>query len=711
MKTSTRHTRRSGFCLGALATLFLLSVPASSQVSRSDLAKSIDTKKLRHPYLFFDENEKKQIRQRIENDKESRKIMDALLAEGHRFLYVPVKHDPPLPPKNPRFTAERDEATQYAREISRGAVTLAFLYQMTGEMKYAKKAAEFALAICDLQSWVNPAHVFDIIYPRVWPWNVPDDQVVFSYDITAAGRSVALATAYDWLYPVLTKEQKDKIRGALLDRAITRVRGNYDFQWWSSSYRCNWTAICFSGLGVTALSLLTEHPEILDVAAESYSRMTLTFNELGVDGGWQEGRGYWGYMMRESVMFMDALKRMSGGKYNLFQHERIKNNPVDFVLYTLTANFEDSGGGPVGSTNSVNKLVAETGNATAAWYRETFLDEGDDIFDILWPRSSVRPVEPKEKSKLFRTINWAVMRSDFLDRSSVTIACKAGYNDDPHHGHLARGQFILTWQGAPFIRDIGRMEYDEQYFNEDRWIYPYASSAGHNLIFVNDEQQITAKLKNQPWKKGIGGDILKFESSDKRDYVLMDPTGAYPGKELKKWRRSIVLDKPVVTLVLDEVESETGAKIEARFFPGIAPGVAAFDRRPGFPRRPSVDYKILSDHVVLSSQDKYHLVLIPIVLNGTFTIAEDELPAVAVREDARLDWIPYFGAITKAQSTVTIIATVIVPVDQVQNAEMIVKSAKIAQPNRNQVEVSVTIPEGTYRWLFERDSKGFILKN
>ena len=105
------------------------------------------------------------------------------------------------------------------------------------------------------------------------------------------------------------------------------------------------------------------------------------------------------------------------------------------------------------------------------------------------------------------------------------------------------------------------MRYDEFYFNQDRWDYPFASSEGHNLIYVNGEQQIPAKLKDKPWKKGIGGNILDFRTSEKEDYVLMDPTNAYPGKELKKWRRNIVFEKPDIMLILDEVEAKTGSKI------------------------------------------------------------------------------------------------------------------------------------------------------
>ncbi len=154
------------------------------------------------------------------------------------------------------------------------------------------------------------------------------------------------------------------------------------------------------------------------------------FNELGLDGGWQEGGGYWNYGVHTSTFFADALKRATKGKYNLFENERLKNNPATFPLYISlpgkkSINFEDSGGGGlVGSTHLINKLATETGNQHTAWYRSEMYGAGTDIFDIIWPKPEVTPVAPLNPSKHFRTIDWCVMRSDFKDPNKVLVAGK-----------------------------------------------------------------------------------------------------------------------------------------------------------------------------------------------------------------------------------------------------------------------------------------------
>jgi len=662
---------------------------AAADVGPGDIARALK-KELRHPYLFFGENEKPALIGRIENDPESKEIFRRLLAEGNRFMFMPVEMQAPVEPKHPRYWSD-NKAVNYVNTYRRAALTLAFLYQMTGEEKYARKAYEFADALCDLRSWGYRAHEFPIIYSRVWPWNVPDDQVVFHYDIRTGDMAYELATVYDWLYPALDRRQRDRIRGGLLENAITRVRGNFEYHWWATAYRCNWCGICLSGLGTASLALLTEDPQLVDVIAECYNRMERHLNELGVDGGWQEGRSYWAYGMRSNVFFMDALKRLTNGKYDLFRNPRFRNNPASFALYGLTGYFGDGSGGVVGSTHLLNKITAETGDGEAQWYRMNFLGRGSRIFDIIWPRSDVTPVEPKRKSRHFRTIDWVVMRSDFKNPETVTIATKAGMNDDPHHGHLDVGQIILKWRDQYFLTDLGsgKYFYDEKYFDEARWTYPQASSAGHNVVFVNGELQTAAKYKNKPWKEGVGGKILEFRPGGKRDYTYMDATNAYPKKEMKGWRRHIILEKPVITVILDEVESRPGAEIETRFHSDCR--------------------TVLRERYALLEGERGTMALIP-VTDGDFEIRAGKHPYLPVRKEAKFQWIPYFGTVLTAESGKTDIITLVLPVKDEKEASRAAESAARKTDDAGNLTVSFRKDGKRYAYTYIRTPEGLVLR-
>ena len=640
--------------------------------------------------MLFNEEEKEDILLLISNDQESKQIYDRLLVEANRLMYTPIEKFPPES-DHPRYDSDGKYDRQLGRYIG-GAVTLAFVYQLTGETRYAQKAFEFVEALAELPSWIMGAHDFSIIYDRIWPWNstLNDDNVVFSYDLRTAHMGVNMALVYDWCYNVFNKQQRDRIRNALYEKVILPVRNNYDYQWWATSYKCNWCGICFSGLGVASLAMLTEDPGLTDVVAESYTRIGYFLNHFGLDGAWQEGRGYWAFGMRETAFFMESVRKVTNGKYNLFSHERIQKAPVDFALYGLTGDFGDGKGTPVGSTFLINKLVEQTSNREGAWYRNHILKGGTGIFDLIWPRSQVKESAPVITSKHFQSIDWAFMRSGFLDPSTVTVACKAGYNNDPHHGHLDIGQFMVYWQNKYFIRDLGNIVYDEQYFSKDRWNYPNASSVGHNLIFVNGELQKSAKYKDSAWEEGVGGKILEFRTSEKRDYTLMDASNAYPGKELKKWRRHIVLEKPGITIVLDEVSCSPGSEIEARFFPGVN----------------NVEYS--KSYTLLNDEDKHTMAVFPVCKEDVL-IGNSRLPFLPVKKEAVVEWVPYFNSKVKATESTTVLVTVIIPVENGSEADRLRKGLSLAKLKDGDYRVSLNYLSKGYTYYFRKTADGLVL--
>jgi len=650
-----RHT-------AALFPVFLASVVLSTvnaDVTPEDINAAL-VKNLRHPYVYFTESDKAEILGRIAADPVCRDIFERERAEAGRLLYTPVDRDAPR-----RYTNARYEGTyEYERYLmtnAEAAYTLAFVYQMTGDRRYAEKAFEFADVFCDQPTWIHGAHEFPDIYDRVWPWNVNDDQPAFGYSQHTDHFVFRMAAVYDWLYPVLDRRQRDRIRGALLEKAILRVRGNYEYHWWAEAYRCNWCTVCNSSLGVAAIALLTEDPNLTDVVAESWNRIGKTLDEIK-SGGWQEGMGYLSYTVRTSAAFADVLKRATGGRMNLYEHPRFGDAVTTFLYCQVPPNmslhFGDSGGGNVCSYGVLNDLMLERGDTVAAWLRDNRTSgRPAGLEDLFKPRSALKPSLPAEPSMHFPSVNWIVMRSDFDDPSKVVVAAKCGMNDDPHHGHLDAGHFSLYWKGTEFICDHGSAGYDKAYFDEARWTYPLASTIGHNCVLVNGEQQRPCKLKNQPWNLRYGGEVIEFKPGPSRDYALLDPTRAYPNEELKGWRRHIVHDKPQVTVILDEVKSARGAEVEARFHSAAAQTV-----RDGF---------------VLLEKGGDTMALIPAV-EGDFTLREGRHAILMAQRNAKFRWVNYFGTVVTAPSEHTVLASIIVPVKDAAEAESIAGSIRIS---------------------------------
>ena len=681
-------------------SFFLFFIKSKAQISSKDISRAIDLKSLDHPYLYFNESEKKDLIYRIENDSESNDIFRELEAKAKVWLSMPVDYNIPIQGKNTRADwSELDRSSKYSQYYStnrNNSFLLAFLYQMTGNQKYADKAFEFADAFCDLTTWTQRAHEFPIIYSRIMPWNVPDDQVNFNFDHFNGDSGRMMAAVYDWLYPALNRAQRDRIRGALLEKVITRVRGDYEFHWWATAYRCNWCGVCNSGVGLAGLALLKEHPQLTDVVAESFNRINSMFNELGIDGGWQEGGGYWNYGVHTSSFFADALKRLTKGKFNLFKNERLRQNPVTFPLHislpdNRSLNFEDSRGTSlVGSPHLINKLATETKSPIAAWYRNEFFNAGNNIFDIIWPKPKSIGKPPANPSIHFRTLDWWVMRSDFKDPNKVVVAGKAGMNDDPHHGHLDIGHFIIYWKNNYFIRDLGMSGYDEKYFDEDRFNYPEANSEGHNTVFVNGEVQISGKYYKKAYDYSVGGKVIEFRSSTSRDFVLMNPTNAFPKKELKHWTRSVLLEKPNLTLLLDKIKANNkDAYYEIRFHPGV-------------------DYQIHKKYVLLGNGES-KMALIPIT-DIDFNLTEGKHASQMVNPTQNFKWIKYFDIEFKSESDNVSVATLILPIANKNEIDEILESKSISSNHSRDLKISFIYKNKTYQYEYELTENGYSLK-
>ena len=196
-------------------------------------------------------------------------------------------------------------------------------------------------------------------------------------------------------------------------------------------------------------------------------------------------------------------------------------------------------------------------------------------------------------------------------------------------------------------------------------------------------------MRKQPYNYDIGGEVLEFRSSDKRDYVIMDPSDAYPKKELKGWRRHVTLDKPVVTFVLDEVSARPGAEIEARFHPGN-------------------DMEIHDRYVMLHGE-KGKMALIP-VIDGGFTIRPGRHACQPVNATRRFFWVRYFGTVVNAGSGKTIIGTIVLPVTDDSEASKIAQSVKRTVDSSGNLEVSFKKGGKTYRYSFKNGSDGLVLE-
>ena len=641
---------------------------------------------LGHPYLYFSEKDKPLIKKRIKTDLHCAELFTEMIEKADSYL-------------------QDDDERKADLEV------LAFVYQMTDDQRYAQKA-------------------FSILSQRNYSKGSPE-----LFDLNSSRVCRALALLYDWLYTGLDDGRRAYIRDALLNQ-LSRIRNRYDKTWWVYATRCNWNPVCNSAAGVAAIALLADDPALTDVMAEAYNGIYRTYNEIGQDGGWCEGVNYWSYGLFTSLYYADALDQLTGGQFNLLAHPKIVANPVSFGVHTLvpcgsfvpnphdedwkSVDFEDSGDSREDASYKYSRIAAATGSGEAVWLKRTiFPDGGSSVFDILWPEPEITPAVPAAASKHFQETGWVVMRDGFNDPESVMLTAVCAEHRDPtremylsrfpgadlvpvseqpwginvdtyfmSHGHLHAGTFNLYWQGEAYISEIGKIGYPNDYWTVKRWDYPFANCLGHNVVMVDGEQQISGK--------GIGGTVQEFRSGADRDYLLMDATKAYLGEKLKSWRRHVVLDKPDVALVLDEISADTGSVINVRFHSDCL-----VEQHDGF---------------LLLKGKAGMMALIPVgPEHWTFSSGEHDLDAATQAMKGKRFHSPgnavfYTDIEWVSSSRDSLVATLVLPVCDVEEAAGVATSVQLNRITNTQTDVIFKRQGELSRFCFKVTGQGFCLE-
>jgi hypothetical protein len=174
---------------------------------------------------------------------------------------------------------------------------LAFAYAYSGDERYGNAAVDWALACC-----------------RVWQKEAegqPDGGKAYAVTRLLKG----LAVSYDLLYDRLTEAQRTELRDT-----ITRIGQAYHDDYFTTpsiageGFHTHHAIVEWASFGVAALAVLGEYPQAeawLEATVAKFTRHLLPLG-LAADGAQVEGSTFWGSTMQYRVMFMDALKRVTG---------------------------------------------------------------------------------------------------------------------------------------------------------------------------------------------------------------------------------------------------------------------------------------------------------------------------------------------------------------------------------------------------------------
>lgn len=449
--------------------------PTGSQMY-TDLTNKFE--KGEHPRIFATADDFERIRTLVKEDE--------FVAKS--FAYLKQRADEMLDTEPCEYEIE-EGATRLlgADDVSSDRIEkLSFVYQVTGEAKYADRAYEEMAQLCSFNDW-NPTHFLD-----------------------TGNMMRAMSVGFDWLYHYMSDSQRALVRQKILDYGIMEgylsfvgtptPEGATGFQWVYNEH--NWNAMINLGMLAGCVAICDEpftggevEKYIIPTFGFAMKSLELHFNEWDPDGGWVEGPGYSSATIYHDARILSVLLTAMGTDYGI----------VDASNFTAGAYYQFYMFGPAGDFNygDAQQLTKSTfryeflfaklfEDKSLGFERKNAIEKAFyacEPTDIIWydPQWVGEKIEGLEMDKYFRRSEVVAMRSAW-DNDGIFAGFMAGDNKAPH-SQYDTGNFVLDWEGTRWASDLG-MDHLSYTTAGTHQVYR-GRAEGHNTLVINETPYLT----------------------------------------------------------------------------------------------------------------------------------------------------------------------------------------------------------------------------
>ena len=381
-----------------------------------------------------------------------------------------------------RRTAYRASYHEFTRIFNRGMVPMALMYQLSGEQKFGLAAKKHLLNVLDweLNGIASLEEGFDEIGLRI---------------------ARTAAQGYDWLYDILTEEEREAVRQMLLargDQMLARMERR-DF--------LNKSAYSHDGRlpgYLVEFSIVLAEEERAQVWMDYAMRALLTVfpHWGGKDGGWAEGINYVLSYNERFITPLQSLYEATG--YDLWEKSYFRKMRY-FLLYCISPLGEIAPFGDAEHTAIKNRAgdiypilqfhaLKYRDPATRWWIEQLNEDRGtSDRFGAMHRiilEDNLEPVKPKslEPDRAFNGIGWAALHSDILNpENDLMLLFKSSPYGPVSHSHADQNGFAIMKGGKALAHPSGA-RYPQ---HQSPFHFQYTNlTVAHNALLINGEGQI-----------------------------------------------------------------------------------------------------------------------------------------------------------------------------------------------------------------------------
>lgn len=363
---------------------------------------------------------------------------------------------------------------------------LSYAYRITGNPQYASRVETELLAISDFPDW-NPSNFIE-----------PSELMA------------AIAIGYDWCFPRITSNSRDKIFDAMKEKGLDTY-----FEWGGALN--NFNQVCNTGALYGAWAYRERDASVYDAVLErALTMIKVALKGYNPDGTYVEGPGYWCYGTSYNTLFFDFLQRFYGDSRGLLEEFPAFLKTAAYGNAVITPSlgvFDYSDQGFPAQISIVPFYIYDrTGDTDVLavqmrMLRMSMLNKDHFRHERLLPAAIVyasrRGLDDVQAADVPCSFVGGGETPLAAFRGDSYIAMKLGH-PDTGHGHMDIGTFCFESDGVQWSTDMGGEGYTNiEKAGVDLWSYAQGSQRwslmrcgpqGHSvMIFDGAEQTVSAR--------------------------------------------------------------------------------------------------------------------------------------------------------------------------------------------------------------------------
>ena len=409
---------------------------------------------------------------------------------------------------------------------------MALVYQIEGDEVLGRKAVEILDAVA---TGIDPREFYrevdsDFFATEHWP--------------------KAFAFAWDWLYALMTEQERAKILAGLEEWSEALYDHTESWWWREAGYNCGAIPVGAQGMLLAAIRGESEHPDFDLWFDDCWRKVKMNYfpQTWDANGICNEGPGYAHYH-KNPTQFAEAVRRTGGP-------DIIPESGAVNAMHYLRHQWLPQGGcGPVADNTEYGRRVfqaiylhgiRELGDAAGLWTFEKYTDRNryNDVLVFLLYPDGLEPVSPGTLD--LRTSSYFEIDHN---RAGHLFARSEWDNEQAHwfvfttqfananHSHTDMNGFLFTAFGEPFATHENIFPYSHEHHGAD---------IEHNIVVIDAGGLPTDDRQSAGDDGDLNGFLTGVGTGHFADYVRGDARLCYADRSNPSTTGAVRADRMII---------------------------------------------------------------------------------------------------------------------------------------------------------------------